>query len=365
MPIYHLITHQCDLDAPLKVTPLKHTLIMGDDQGDRFEITVTQNGKAASLSGGSVLAYFMRAADGNTVIINGSVSGNVVAVTIPKACYVVPGRFTLTVKVTVGNVRNTVYVCDGAVLRSSTDSIVDPSHTVPDLSELLAMISKIEQSTDAANAATNSANNAAASANTAANQANAARDAANTATSAAKAATESANTATSQANAARDAANAAKQAADTATANANAATSRANEATSQANTARDAANAAADRVDASIASSAEATDAAWTAARNANESASAADDAADSANTAANRLSEVELIVDKLPASADPTGSVTQTDTKTTFELGIPTSNLAYSTFEVTDDMQLLMHSPDGFSDITFALNDGNLEVHV
>ncbi len=102
-----------------------------------------------------------------------------------------------------------------------------------------------------------------------------------------------------------------------------------------------------------------------TAATNADLATGKANTAANKANTAANRLSNVALDVTSLPPSAEPTASVTQTATKTTFSLGIPTSNLAYATFEVDGSMELLMHSPEGFSDIGFQLNNGMLEVFV
>ena len=97
----------------------------------------------------------------------------------------------------------------------------------------------------------------------------------------------------------------------------------------------------------------------------ANASAQNAAEKAAAANAAANRLSAVELDVTVLPPGAEPAASVEQTETKTTFSLGIPTSNLAYATFEVDATMELLMHSPDGFDDINFSLNNGVLEVSV
>ena len=121
-----------------------------------------------------------------------------------------------------------------------------------------------------------------------------------------------------------------------------------------------------ERMEAGTAAANEATDNANAAAATANNMAAAANTAAGNANTAANRLSSVALDVAMLPPSAEPTAEVTQTATKTTFSLGIPASNLAYATFEVeTETMQLLMHSPDGFDDIKFALNNGVLEVRI
>lgn len=121
-----------------------------------------------------------------------------------------------------------------------------------------------------------------------------------------------------------------------------------------------------ERMEAGTAAANAATTAANNAAANANSKATAANTAAGRANTAADRLSGVDLKVTMLPPSSDPTAEVTQTATQTTFKLGIPTSNLAYATFEVeTNTMELLMHSPDGFDDITFQLNNGVLEVSV
>lgn len=121
-----------------------------------------------------------------------------------------------------------------------------------------------------------------------------------------------------------------------------------------------------ERMEAGTAAANTATANANTAAANANSKAAAANTAAGRANTAADRLSGVDLEVTMLPPSSDPTAEVTQTATQTTFKLGIPTSNLAYATFEVeTESMELLMHSPDGFDDISFSLNNGVLEVSV
>ena len=192
MPINSVISFTRDLTSPLTMTPLRHALVSGDQLGDRFDVTVTSAGKPVDLSSAGVMGYFFRAGDGYTVPITGSANGSVATVTLPEACYAVPGRFTLTIRVSVGNVRHAVYVCEGAVLRSSTDAIVDPGHTIPSLDELLAMIEQMESVTSAAQKATAEAN---------------------TAKSNADSATSKANTATQQANSARDAANSAAKSA--------------------------------------------------------------------------------------------------------------------------------------------------------
>ena len=193
MPVHSVVAYTRDLDAPLTVTPLKHHLVSGDALGDRFDIALTRGGQPITLTGAGVQAYFIRSADGYTIPFTGSAEGSVATVTLPSACYTVPGRFTLTVKAAVGGVNHAVFVGEGAVLRSSTDALVDPSHTIPDVGELLAMIAQIESATTAAQNATTNANSAASKANSAASSADTARSSAEKATTAANSAAAVAN----------------------------------------------------------------------------------------------------------------------------------------------------------------------------
>ena len=176
MPITSIITHICDLAAPLRMTALRHCLVSGDDQGDRFEVTVQRGGAPESIAGGSVMGYFVREADGATIPVPGSASGSTAAVTLPEACYALSGRFTLTVKVTVGQARHAVAVFEGAVLRSSTDTFIDTGHTIPDINELLSMISQIEAAVNSATSAADAANKAASTATGSANDAKTAKE---------------------------------------------------------------------------------------------------------------------------------------------------------------------------------------------
>lgn len=207
MAIHSIITHTRDLDAPLRVTALRHCLVSGDELGDRFEVTVRRGGAPESVAGGSVVGYFLREADGATIPVPGEASGSLATLTLPEACYAVSGRFTLTVKVTIGQTRHAVAVFEGAVLRSATDAIVDPGHNIPDLQELLDQIARMEQGTAEANTATGKANSAASAANTAAGNATAAAGAANTAAGKADAAAAEAKNAASGAQNAAGAAN--------------------------------------------------------------------------------------------------------------------------------------------------------------
>lgn len=144
MPINTLITHVCDLNGALTITPLRHTLVHGDQLGDQFEIAVNRGYQPVSLANASVYGYFIRESDGSTVFIVGNARDNTAIVKLPESCYAYPGRFTLTIRIVLGNERHAVYVCEGAIIRSSTDEIVDPGNNIPDLLDLLEQSERIE-----------------------------------------------------------------------------------------------------------------------------------------------------------------------------------------------------------------------------
>lgn len=150
-----IISRTVDVSKPIAVERLKMPLFYGDKAAHTFSITV----QGASLTGqNTVNAYAIRG-DGYTVIFNGSISGNVVNVTLPVSVYAVAGRLQLAIKVSDTNSVMTVYACDGVILNTQTDSIVDPSRVVPSLDELLAQIAVIEQAVSDANAAVTRINN--------------------------------------------------------------------------------------------------------------------------------------------------------------------------------------------------------------
>lgn len=364
-------------------------MLVGDRAAHTWEVTVTDNGAKPNLAGARVTAYFNRA-DNACVPVQGTIQDNVASVTLVNECYAVPGPM-------VGLFR--LSTTDGVILTASmlrftvgpgpADATVDPGHIIPSLDDLLAQIDEMEKGTQAANTAASSANTAAGKANTAASNADAATSKANTAAANADTATGKANTAASAANTAAGAANTAAKAANDAAARVDTSTDAATKAAQAANTAAGAANTAAGKADTATAAANKAAGDATTAANAANTAASAANTAAGAANTAAGkandgaarvdavveaaqeaadtvkRLTDVTLEVEMLPPSAEPTADVTQTETQTTFHFGIPSSNLAYATFEVeAETMSLLMHAPDGFTDIKFSLND-NAEMEV
>lgn len=184
-----------DVDTEIQMTPLKSLYASGDKDAHVFELSLYRGEQEMDLSGASAQGYFIRA-DGYTVPITGSISGNVVTLTLSEGCYYVVGNFNLIIKVSTAESRKSVFWGSGYVVRSMTDAIVDEENVIPSLDELLAQIAAAESAAKAANQAASAANSAATSASQAASAAKTnalkANSAANSATAAASAASAAA-----------------------------------------------------------------------------------------------------------------------------------------------------------------------------
>lgn len=176
-----------DLSRMIQVQPLDGVMFTADNAGNIIGVEVTDNGQPANISGG-VTGWAIRA-DGGTVMIDGTLSGNRASVVMPASAYVVPGPISIVIKV--GTM--TVGACTGYVYQSTTDEIIDPGRVIPSLAELLAHINDAIQAADNANSAATNANAKASAADAAATRANTAADNANTKASAADTAATNAN----------------------------------------------------------------------------------------------------------------------------------------------------------------------------
>lgn len=165
------MTALCELKEGVRMVRMGRLFAQNDKLAHTVTVNVVENGVAADLSGLSASGYFVRA-DEATVTVAGTISGNAVSVTLPAACYEVPGHFSMIIRVYDTTHTATVFWGDGTITRSETDSVVDPTHVVPDLATLLAQIAAMEQATSDAATAIQSANDAAEAANSAASAAN-------------------------------------------------------------------------------------------------------------------------------------------------------------------------------------------------
>lgn len=145
------LNYSTDLDRGVVMLPLKNAFLSGDQEAHRFIVKCYRDNPrdSTNLTGAGVTGYFIRA-DGSTVVIDGTVSDGKAVLELPGACYAFPGRFSLVIKASLGDVIHTILWVEGAVSRSHTDKVIDPGEVVPTLDELLAKISTMEQATAAA-----------------------------------------------------------------------------------------------------------------------------------------------------------------------------------------------------------------------
>ena len=143
--ISRIIKKTVDLSKIQKVDQLEGPLYQLENGGHTFEITCLMDGAAASVSG-TVSARFLRA-DEETVYFTGSLTGNVVSITLPQSCYVSNGRFGLVVFVAGNDITSAVYAVAGSVYRSTSDHIIDPTEEIPSLEDLIAKIEECEEAT--------------------------------------------------------------------------------------------------------------------------------------------------------------------------------------------------------------------------
>lgn len=127
---------------------IHHAIGWNDMSGNRFGMKLIRDGQIVDTHLCSCIGYFIRA-DGETVVVNGGLgdSENILSVTLPQACYMVEGNFTLAIKVS-GDAWNhtsgTILVLDGTVVKTTTGVHVDPGTIVPQLTEA-AIIAKISE----------------------------------------------------------------------------------------------------------------------------------------------------------------------------------------------------------------------------
>lgn len=185
-------------------------LIVGDKNAHKWNVTIMDGGSAADIRG-NVTAYFTRS-DGDSVVVNGTLDGNISSVTFAPECYAYEGDLKAIMRVSDGDSIVTVSAMLFRVANAVTGSVIDPGDVIPSLDDLLAQIAAMESAANKANDAADNANNAANRVDESINNANTAADYANSAA-------ESASKAANDANKATDAANAAAKKAEDSTKN--------------------------------------------------------------------------------------------------------------------------------------------------
>ena len=127
-----------DLKKPVKVHYLDGNVFSLDNNGSMIGVNVFENGSPALLSG-AVAANVIRA-DGATVAVAGSLSGNKASITLPQSALAVPGVISIIIKLTTSSIVTTLCAVVSNVYQSSTDTVVDPGTIIPSIETLIAEI---------------------------------------------------------------------------------------------------------------------------------------------------------------------------------------------------------------------------------
>lgn len=128
----------CNLNQPVAVTFLHGNLFSQDNAGNTINVNIMDNGEPATI-GGTVSANVIRA-DGETVAVSGAIDGNKAYVILPQACYAVPGRIEIIIKLTQNTTVTTIAAIVANVYRSTTDTVIDPGTIIPDIAALIEEI---------------------------------------------------------------------------------------------------------------------------------------------------------------------------------------------------------------------------------
>ena len=151
-----------DLTQKIETRHCESVVFSADNLSVLVGVSLFDGGEAAAQTG-SAVCYAIRA-DGNTVEFTGSISQNQITAILPQSCFVAPGPLAVMLQVISGSgdsaIKTTVLKAIFTVEASTTGSIVDPGHVIPDVATLLALIEQMEEATTAANTAASDAQDA-------------------------------------------------------------------------------------------------------------------------------------------------------------------------------------------------------------
>lgn len=165
--VYHA-SIPVDLAAPSRQRLGAAQFWYGDNESHVFTALVADSTDPdAGLRAGTVFGTVLRE-DGVTVVLEGEkgaatetvtfpngqqAQGTPCSVTLPQAAFAVPGSLQISIRLTDGTTATTVLSITGTVIRTETDSAVDPGEILPDLSELKAAAQEAMDAADDAETA--------------------------------------------------------------------------------------------------------------------------------------------------------------------------------------------------------------------
>lgn len=125
----------------------------GDQEEMVCEIRVMDGKSVADCTGAQAVVYVVRA-DRQTVFWNAEAGRDGVRFRMPEAAHAVAGRFAMAVRLTLGEVKHTVFLAEGSVITTRTDALLNAGQPIPNIDDLLAQIGRMEAATERSEQAT-------------------------------------------------------------------------------------------------------------------------------------------------------------------------------------------------------------------
>lgn len=111
----------------------------GEALADTFIIDgQTKGGDAVEITG-TIMALYL-GENNITIPVDGTIENDKAVVTMPDACYAVPGKFTFSIFAINDNHTQCIYCGVGVMFRTQTNTIAYPASGIPDLMELLELV---------------------------------------------------------------------------------------------------------------------------------------------------------------------------------------------------------------------------------
>lgn len=130
-----------DLSKPITVYSLENKMFTLDSQGNMIGVEVYDNDDPVMLTG-TIIGYIIRA-DGNTVYVEGEISGNKAMIVLPAVAYAIIGQITIVIRCINGEEKTVIAACKAHVTSSCTDEIIDPGEVIPSLEDLPVVIQSV------------------------------------------------------------------------------------------------------------------------------------------------------------------------------------------------------------------------------
>lgn len=181
-----ILSFERDINDPLITFCPATLLARGDRNANIIKLTVMDGNAPADLSGNTAVVLFQRPGDSYVVRCPGSVSGNVISVTLLGDCYLYAGQYYASLILNADGFARTMLRLAGHIESNGDGPIIDPTGTIPGYEDIARIYAELEEALQqaetaisGANAAAQNANEKAAIADTAAGNANTAAGNAN------------------------------------------------------------------------------------------------------------------------------------------------------------------------------------------